>query len=234
MEKLNQNVKENEQLSEKTEPKSQQNENVETDSGTDEMGTESIEENTTEESGWSVPETSDTGEEPESENVPDPDSTAVFEVDFAEIEEKSSSSDNMQEKVQDSQDDIWDTQEFDDKIREAEDDSEQFVLQGSQEITDEEEALEEQDETGKNEDTDNTSDELESSDEDEYMEETAEINKETIRMDALSGRTGQVESGNDTEEEEEEEVLEVFLTEPQNDVSDSEPEKEGDSRRKKR
>ena len=234
LEKLNQNVKENEQLSEKTEPKSQQNENVETDSGTDEMGTESIEENTTEESGWSVPETSDTGEEPESENVPDPDSTAVFEVDFAEIEEKSSSSDNMQEKVQDSQDDIWDTQEFDDKIREAEDDSEQFVLQGSQEITDEEEALEEQDETGKNEDTDNTSDELESSDEDEYMEETAEINKETIRMDALSGRTGQVESGNDTEEEEEEEVLEVFLTEPQNDVSDSEPEKEGDSRRKKR
>lgn len=233
LEKLNQNVKENEQLSEKTEPQSKQNENIESDSGTDEIDTES-EQDTTEKSGLSVPETSDTGDEPESENVPDPESTAVFEVDFAETEEENSSADNMQEKVQDSQHDTWDTQEFDEKIREAEQDSEQFIRQGSQEITDEEEALEEQDETGRNEDTDNTSDELESSDEDEYMEETAEINKETIRMDTLSGKTDQVESGNDTEEEEEEEVLEVFLTEPQNDESDSEPEKEGDSRKKKR
>ena len=52
-------------------------------------------------------------------------------------------------------------------------------------------------------------------------------------MDVLSGKTDQAESANDTEEDEEE-VLEVFLTEPQNDVSDSEPEKEGDSRKKKR
>lgn len=234
LEELNQNVEENEQSSEKTEQQSQQNENIETDSDNDETDTESIDKDATEESGWSVPETSETADEPEPQNVPDPESTAVFEVDFAETEEKNSTSDNMQEKVQDSQEDVWDTQEFDEKIREAEDDYEQFIRQGSQEITDEENALEEQDETGRNEDIDNVSDELESSDEDEYMEETAEINKETIRMDALSGRTGQAESANDTEEEEEEEVLEVFLTEPQNDVSDSDPEKEDDSSKKKR
>lgn len=170
--------------------------------------------------------------------VPEPESTALFEIDISEdtdeiaaeakTENEEDAADSEIEEIaadQDVEESAWDTQDFDEKF---DDDTDKFVPRGAEELSNDDADSEETDvRESRNGRFSYVHDQV---NDDEYMEETAEINKETIRIDAYRGTddyaTPSVDNAGETESrDDEEEILEVFLDDIPDEETDSDSKK---------